>query len=326
MADASPDDERFIRQAISLAWQARTRSSPNPWVGCVLSPGGFEGATAQVGGPHAEATALIAAASQARGSTVYTTLEPCATRGRTPSCAQALIDAGVERVVVGIVDPDHATNGNGLQMLRAAGIEVSLGVCESEVREQLAPYLKQRTTGLPFVVAKMATTLDGRVAAANGTSKWITGEDAREDAHRLRAQSDAVVVGAGTVRTDDPELTVRMVEGNDPRRVVLGAIPAEARVRPAEEWKGSVRELMERLGGEGVLQVLVEGGPSTIRQFHEEGLVDRYVLYIAPKLAGDGAVPLYPELIADTMANVWQGKLLDVRRLGNDIRVDIEAA
>src|SRR5688572_24346004 len=233
-------DQQMMRQAIALAASVRGTTSPNPWVGCVLSTG-HEGATQPPGGAHAEAAALAAAGAAARGAAVYTTLEPCSHHGRTPPCADALIAARVARVVVGLEDPDNNVRGRGIQRLRDAGIEVEVGVCADEIRAQLAPYLKHRETGRPWVVLKLAATMDGRTAAPDGSSRWITGDAARADAHRLRAESDAVIVGAGTVRADDPALTVRdslgsvpeRNGGEDPLRVVLGTVPAGARVQPA---------------------------------------------------------------------------------------------
>src|SRR5205085_3253821 len=175
-----------------------------------------------------------AAGEAARGATLYCTLEPCSHVGRTGPCADAIVAAGVSRVVVGVVDPDPQVSGRGLARLRQAGVEVSVGAEADAVEDQLAPYLKHRRTGRPWVVLKLAATLDGRTAAPDGSSQWITGEPARADAHRLRAESDAVLVGAGTVRADDPSLTVRLAEGTDPRRVVLGHnTPPTAKVEPA---------------------------------------------------------------------------------------------
>ena len=192
----------------------------------------YAGATAPPGGPHAEVTALARAGDAARGATLYVTLEPCAHHGRTPPCTDAIVAAGVARVVVGIEDPDQRVAGRGIAALRAAGIDVTVGVAADEVAEQLAPYRKHRATGQPCVVLKLAASLDGRTAAPDGTSRWITGEAARRDVHRLRAHSDAVLVGAGTVRADDPELTVRLdgaSDGPQPLRVVLGRPPPAPR-------------------------------------------------------------------------------------------------
>src|SRR5262245_34445888 len=180
-----------MARAIALAASVRATTSPNPWVGCVIEPGGFEGATQPPGGPHAEVVALAAAGAAARGATLFTTLEPCAHVGRTGPCVDAIVAAGVRRVVAAIEDPDPKVSGRGLAALRAAGVEVEVGDGAGEVRVQLAPYIKHRTTGRPWVVLKLAATLDGRTAAPDASSRWITGEEARQDAHRLRAESDA---------------------------------------------------------------------------------------------------------------------------------------
>jgi diaminohydroxyphosphoribosylaminopyrimidine deaminase / 5-amino-6-(5-phosphoribosylamino)uracil reductase len=337
------DDVERMRQAMALAAQVRTTTAPNPWVGCVVVPAGpagaaapavvFEGATAPPGGPHAEVAALARAGERARGAALYVTLEPCAHHGRTPPCTDAIIDAGVARVVIGIEDPDPLVAGRGVAALRAAGLDVTVGVAAEEVAAQLAPYLKHRSTGRPWVVLKMASSLDGRTAAPDGSSRWITGEAARADVHRLRAQSDAVLVGAGTVRADDPELTVRLDDGRDeaegdaqPLRVVLGTAPAEARVQPALELSGDLGDVLGELGRRGVLQLLVEGGPTVAHDFHAAGLVDRYVLYLAPKLfGGDDGHPLFAGPGAGTIADVWQGRLISVERLGDDLRVEVAA-
>lgn len=314
-----------MQTAVDAAAAVRTATSPNPWVGCVIEPGGFIGATQPPGGPHAEAVALTAAGAAARGATAYVTLEPCAHHGRTPPCADALIEAGVARVVVGIEDPDPQVAGEGIARLRAAGIEVEVGVGAAAVREQLRPYLTHRTTGRPYVVLKLAASLDGRTAAPDGSSQWITGDAARADAHRLRAESDAVLVGAGTVRADDPALTVRHVTGRDPLRVVLGHAPPGAKVHPAIEWDGELDGLLDDLGQRGVVQLLVEGGATVAHSFHAAGLVDRYVLYLAPVLlGGDDARAMFAGPGVPTLAEAWRGRIVAVTRLGDDIRIDVD--
>ena len=329
------DDEVHMRRAIELAGTARRRTAPNPWVGCVVVADAdgravtFEGATAPPGGAHAEVSALgAAAAAGATPVTVYSTLEPCAHHGRTPPCVDAIVAAGVRRVVVAVLDPDPQVAGRGVELLGQAGIEVVVGVGAEAVTEQLAPYLKHRRTGRPWVVLKLATTLDGRTAAPDGTSRWITGEAARADVHRLRAHSDAVVVGAGTVRADDPELTVRTdpVPEQQPLRVVLGQAPASARVHPAVELSGDLGAVLDELGRRGVLQVLVEGGPRVAHDFHQARLIDRYVVYLAPALlGGDDGRPLLAGPGAPTMAEIWRGRLVSVERLGDDLRVEVAA-
>jgi diaminohydroxyphosphoribosylaminopyrimidine deaminase / 5-amino-6-(5-phosphoribosylamino)uracil reductase len=324
------EDEDRIRQAIAEAAAVRGSTSPNPWVGAVVvAPDGsvFTGATQPPGGPHAEAVALQAAGDKARGATLYTTLEPCSHHGRTPPCADAVVAAGVARVVIGLEDPDEHVRGTGVEVLKAAGIDVTVGVCADGVRAQLAPYLKHRMTGRPFVVLKLAATLDGGTAAPDGTSQWITGQAARTDAHRLRAESDAVLVGAGTVRTDDPSLTVRHLEGRDPMRVVLGSAPLDAKVHPALELSGELPDVLDDLGRRGVLQLLVEGGATVAHAFHAARLVDRYVLYMAPALfGGDDARGLFAGAGAPSIDDVWRGRIIDIERLGDDVRIELEGA
>lgn len=325
-------DEHFMARAIALAASVRTTASPNPWVGSVLvSPSGGpvgEGATAPPGGPHAEVVALAGARDRARGATLYSTLEPCAHQGRTPPCSAAIIKAGVAKVVVAMEDPDPRVAGAGLAVLSAAGIEVVNGVCSDEVARQLQPYIVHRTTGRPYVVLKLASTLDGRTAAPDGSSRWITGTLARSDVHRLRAESDAVLVGAGTVRSDDPSLTVRLEDQDrrtQPLRVVLGRARAGARIHPALEVDGDLGDVLDELARRGVVQLLVEGGSHVAHAFHSAGLVDRYVWYLAPAfLGGDDGRPVFAGRGAATMAGAWRGRLVDVHRFGDDLRVDLE--
>ena len=331
--------------AVGAAAKARLATSPRPWVGALVvppgwSPGqaaeaGYSGATDGQRGPHAEVVALRAAGDAARGATVYATLEPCSHWGKTPPCAEALIAAGVRRVVAAVTDPDPLVAGKGLALLRAAGINVTVGVAAELVEEQLAPYLHHRRTGRPYVVLKLAATLDGRTAAPDGTSQWITGDAARADAHLLRAQSDAVLVGAGTVRSDDPALTVRnlppeardLARKADPLRVVLGRAPSAAKMQPCVELSGDLGDVLDELGRRDVVQLLVEGGARTAHAFHHAGLVDHYVLYLAAALfGGDDAVGLFRGGGAATMADLWRGRIVAVRQLGDDLRVDVRAA
>lgn len=327
--DNQPADEAIMGRAIELAATVRAATSPNPWVGAVVVAAGgqrFEGATAPPGGPHAEIAALTEAGSGARGSTLYTTMEPCTHTGRTPPCVEAIAAAGVARVVVGIEDPDPLVSGRGIDQLRRSGIEVEVGVGAEAVTAQLAPYLEHRRTGRPWVVLKLACTLDGRIAAPDGTSRWLTGGAARADVHQLRAESDAVLVGAGTVRADDPELTVRPAPTPDrqPLRVVLGRAPAGARVHPALEMEGDLGDILDQLGAKGVVQLLVEGGARVAHDFHAAGLVNRYVMYLAPGLfGGDDALAMFAGRGAPTLSGLWRGRLAGLRRLGDDIRVDL---
>ena len=312
-----------------LAESVRRSTAPNPWVGCVIESARgerFEGATQPPGGKHAEIVALTAAGGNAQGATLYATLEPCNHHGRTGPCTEAIVEAGVARVVFGALDPDERVRGGGVERLQEAGIDVEQDpYLEAEATASLAPYLKHRRTGRPYVILKLAMSLDGRIAAPDGSSRWITGPESRADAHDLRAASDAVLVGAGTVRADDPALTVRHVDGRDPIRVVLGRAPAEAKVHPAIEMEGDLETVLDELGGKGVLQLLVEGGASVAHGFHAAGLVDRYVFYIAPMLfGGDDARAMFAGPGAATMADVWRGRVKSVTRLGDDIRLDLE--
>ncbi|MCY3578137.1 MAG: bifunctional diaminohydroxyphosphoribosylaminopyrimidine deaminase/5-amino-6-(5-phosphoribosylamino)uracil reductase RibD [bacterium] len=320
--------------ALEAARSCRLVTSPNPWVGCVIDAGDeqYIGATTPPGGNHAEINALEAAGPRAEGAVLYTTLEPCDHQGRTGPCTEAIIAAGVARVVVAIEDPDPAVSGRGIAALQEAGIAVEAGVRAAEAAELLAPYLKHRRTGLPWVVLKLAATLDGRIAAPDATSRWITGPEARIDVHRLRAESDAVLVGAGTVRADDPALTVRdwqppsgiAPRTSQPLRVVLGTAPPGARIRPALEMDGPLEEVLGELGERGVLQLLVEGGATTAAAFHRAGLVDHYAVYLAPAIfGGDDSRPMFTGPGAPTIDDLWRGEITAATRLGADLRIDL---
>ena len=324
-------------QAMAAAATARRRVAPRPWVGAVIVPGGspdhagFEGVTDGRSGPHAEVMAIAAAGEAAVGATLYVTLEPCSHHGVTGPCADAIIEAGIARVVIGVTDPDPKVAGEGIARLRGAGIEVEVDVCASAVAQQLAPYLHHRRTGRPLVILKLASSLDGRTAAPDGTSQWITGTEARLDVHRLRADSDAICVGAGTIRADDPTLTVRLPEversagDTEPLRVVLGTAPSDAAVRPCLEMQGDLLGILDDLGSRGVLQLLVEGGATVAHAFHTAGLVDRYVLYMAPALfGGDDGVPVFSGPGADTIDALRRGRIVEMRRVGDDLRLDLE--
>ncbi len=316
-----------MQQAMTAADTVRSTTAPNPWVGAAIETTDgtiVTGATEPPGGAHAEIVALRAAGADARGSTLATTLEPCNHVGRTGPCVESIVDARVARVIIGVADPDEQVNGAGIRLLREAGIDVTVGVRADDVADQLAPYLHHRTTGRPYVLVKLATTVDGRTAAPDADSKWITGVEARTDSHRLRAESQAILVGAGTVRTDDPWLTTRLVEGPSPRRVVLGSAPADAKIQPCLEWRGELDGLLDELGSDGVLQLMIEGGPSTVAQFYDAGLVDRFVIYMAPAIfGGDDAKPMFRGTGAPTMDALARGRFVGVRLLGPDLRLDV---
>ncbi|HUY86413.1 MAG TPA: bifunctional diaminohydroxyphosphoribosylaminopyrimidine deaminase/5-amino-6-(5-phosphoribosylamino)uracil reductase RibD [Acidimicrobiales bacterium] len=322
----------LMMRAIELAGSVQGATAPNPWVGAVISDGNSilgEGSTQPAGGEHAEIVALRQAGERARGSSLIVTLEPCCHHGRTGPCTDAIIAAGIKRVAVGITDPDLRVSGQGIAALRKAGIEVTEGICIDAVSDQLAPYIKVRTTGRPWVVLKLAMTSDGKIAAGDGSSQWITGEEARNDAHRLRAISDAVIVGAGTIRADDPRLTFRLdsfgLDWPQPLRVVLGRIEGAAKVRPALELSGDLVNILDELGNKGVIQVLVEGGAKVANRFHRAGLVDRYVFYVAPALfGGDEALGMFSGPGGSNMSQLWRGQFKTVQQLGDDIRIEIE--
>jgi diaminohydroxyphosphoribosylaminopyrimidine deaminase/5-amino-6-(5-phosphoribosylamino)uracil reductase len=322
------NDQQVMQIAINAANRARLISRPNPWVGAVVvTQAGeiFEGSTDRVGSSHAEINALTSAGKSARGATLYSTLEPCNHTGRTGPCTEAIIDAEISRVVIGITDPDPKVSGSGIARLRDAGISVEVGVLAEQIASQLKAYIYHRTTNRPFVVLKMAMTLDGRTAAPDGTSMWITGETARKRVQQLRAESDAVLVGANTVRLDDPQLTVRDVEGESPRRIVLGEVSKSARVNPCMQWRGALVDLLDELGEQNVLQLLIEGGPTVSGAFHRENLINQYVFHIAPALSGgNDSLSVFETAGIATMTQLWRGKIMSSQQLGDDLEIILE--
>ena len=289
----------LMSHAVRIADTARRHAHPNPWVGAVIECEDgrmFDGVTQPPGGPHAEIVAIRAAehaGAPTAGATLYSTLEPCNHTGRTGPCTEAIIAAGITTVVMGITDPDQKVAGTGITRLENAGVTVVAGVLAHDVARQLAPYVHHRATGRPYVVLKMATTLDARTAAP-GPERWITGETARRRVHEMRAESDAIVVGARTVIEDDPELTVRHVDGESPRRIVLARttqIPPDARVHPCTVWRDDMETLLDTLGRDGAMQVMVEGGPTIASEFHSRGLIDEYVFHVAPTVNGRHDAP-----------------------------------
>lgn len=286
-------DRSWLAVAIALSWRGRGRTSPNPNVGCIiLDANGTvagRGWTQPGGRPHAEAMALAQAGDAARGGTAYVTLEPCAHRSaRGPCCSSLLMDAGVARVVVATADPDPRTSGAGIERLRKAGINVTEGALAHEARAAMAGFFTRRALGRPFVTLKLATSLDGQIALADGTSRWITGEAARAHGHLERAQHEAILVGRGTYDADAPRLDVRLagLGGRSPQRIVLSASMADA---PSGWRRIAAPQEIADLPGD---HLLVEGGAGTAAAFLAADLVDRLLLYRAPILLGAGKAAL----------------------------------
>ena len=283
-------EARFLERALELAERGRGTTHPNPIVGAVVVAGDEivgEGWHERKGGPHAEVVALEAAGDRARGATAYVTLEPCAHHGTTPPCVDALLEAGVVRVVAGQLDP-HREHGGGLERLAANGVDVELadGDLGFRCRQQIEEWRTWVATGRPFVTYKVAVTVDGKVRVPG--SRWVTGEDSRRLVHVLRAQSDAVAVGMGTVRWDNPRLDARDVRVvRQPRRIAFGKgpLPDESQL---ELHSGPLREELEQLASEGVQSLLLEGGPTLAAAFLEAGLVDKLLVFTAPRISGDG--------------------------------------
>ncbi|MDP1836271.1 MAG: bifunctional diaminohydroxyphosphoribosylaminopyrimidine deaminase/5-amino-6-(5-phosphoribosylamino)uracil reductase RibD [Chlamydiales bacterium] len=336
---------QFMQRAIELSAQARYHAPPNPWVGCVLVRDNQvvgEGFTQPPGSDHAEIQALKKAGELARGATAYVTLEPCSHFGRTPPCTHALIRAGVSKVFASIEDPDTKVKGKGLAELRCAGIDVEAGLLSDQVTKSLTPYLHHRSTGLPYCVVKAAITADGRMAAQDGSSQWITCEAARADAHRLRAQSQAIVIGSGTAIKDSPSLTVRHFDAigiKQPLRVVLDTKSRLERKgslfdETAPTWIVTQNDcggengidllsLLQQLGQKGVVQVLVEGGPKLLTSFWRENLINQLSLYIGPRLLGNTGKPLF-DLCFPNIASAPQMRLIDTQMLGSSVRLDYQ--
>lgn len=359
-AKGAAADERFMQLAIAEAKKGLGRTHPNPAVGAVIVKRGEVIATgfhARAGTAHAEANALLLAGPKARGATLYVTLEPCDHFGRTPPCTQAILEHGVARLVFGSNDPNPLVNGKGLRRLRKAGVEVMGGVSKQACDALNEPFFKVMTQGLPFVTLKAAMTLDGKIATAAGASKWITSEAARRRAHELRNRVDAIVVGAGTVIADDPQLTTRLPGGRDPVRVVLDP---ELRTRPTakvytsgsaatkvvttrsrdsyraraflkagvqvvtvREHRGALdlEATLKTLATEGILHLLVEGGARTTASFLRAGVVDELELFVAPKLFGSEGLSWAGPLAVETVDGAPQFEFRGVEAVGPDLLI-----
>jgi diaminohydroxyphosphoribosylaminopyrimidine deaminase/5-amino-6-(5-phosphoribosylamino)uracil reductase len=359
-------DARFMSRALALAERARGLTSPNPMVGAVVVAGGQvvgEGFHAAAGSPHAEIEALAAAGHRARGATLYVSLEPCTHWGRTPPCAPAVVSAGVRRVVAALQDPNPKVAGRGLELLRGAGVEVTLGVLQAQAAAQNRVFLTAMRQGRPHVLLKAAMTLDGKIADIHGESRWITGEAARHETHRLRSEADAIIAGIGTVLRDDPQLTVRLEPPwpREPLRVVLdtaartppgarlitSGTPARAfiavgetapteRVRrlmdagvtlvrlPGRDGRIGLPEVLAELQAREVRGVLVEGGAEVHGAFLEAGLVDRVAVFVAPRLMGGREAT--PMTAGGGLALKHALRLgpLSVRTVGEDILIEAD--
>jgi diaminohydroxyphosphoribosylaminopyrimidine deaminase / 5-amino-6-(5-phosphoribosylamino)uracil reductase len=315
-----------LERALELAERGRGTTRPNPMVGAVVVRAGEvlgEGWHERPGLPHAERLALDAAGEQAQGATLYTTLEPCAHHGRTGPCVEAIVAAGIARVVVGARDP-HPKAGGGVERLREAGVEIELagGEIARRIRRQNEAFLTWTSKRRPFVTYKAAMTLDGRLAAAGGDSRWVSGPESRRRVHELRALADAVAVGAGTVRADDPKLNARDVAAErQPRRLAFGAGPLPEG-SDLELLSGSLTEELERLGAEDVQSLLLEGGPTLAGAFLRAGLLDKLLVFVAPKLVGgDDAPPLFAGPGVRSMADAVHLSGVEVERIGEDVLV-----
>ncbi|QYC76527.1 bifunctional diaminohydroxyphosphoribosylaminopyrimidine deaminase/5-amino-6-(5-phosphoribosylamino)uracil reductase RibD [Chlamydia suis] len=354
----------FMRKAVALGERGRLLAPPNPWVGCVIVKNGCvigEGWHKGIGFPHAEVCAIQDSPCSLEGAEVYVTLEPCCHFGRTPPCVDLLIKSKVAAVYVALLDPDPRVCKKGIARLREAGIPVYVGIGSKEAKASLQPYLHQRETGLPWVVMKTAASLDGQTADREGRSQWISGELARADVGKLRAESQAVIVGSRTVCLDNPRLSARQAHGNlyerQPLRVVidsLGKVPLDARVWNAdsgksllatteqcsleykqrledlgvEVWQSSsqqvdLRELLQTLAAKGCLQVLIEGGAQLHSAFWKEDLVNAGVIYLGPKFLGDQGSPMLQDLQVG-LANAKSVKITEISLVGDSVKVCFE--
>jgi diaminohydroxyphosphoribosylaminopyrimidine deaminase/5-amino-6-(5-phosphoribosylamino)uracil reductase len=353
--------EKFMRRAIALAQKGVGKTVPNPAVGCAIVSNGAivgEGWHKKAGTPHAEINALQMAGKRARNADVYVTLEPCAHYGKTPPCADALIAAGVARVFVGMVDPNPKVCGKGIAKLRNAGISVTTGILPDACRKLVEPFIKHVTTGLPYVIFKSAVTLDGKTATIDGDSKWISSDKSRRLVHKLRAKVDAIMVGVGTILADNPLLTARTPKGRDPDRIIVDSrlrtpldsriieLHSEARtiiatcsddisrikeftsrgvaVLRCRSRNGHVdlQDLMVRLGEQGVQSILIEGGSILAGAALRDGLIDRIMIFIAPRiLAGEGK-GLFAGVGAATIASAIKLEQMKVSKVGDDLLIE----
>ena len=355
-------DHRMMARALQLAERGCYTTKPNPMVGCVLVRDGEivgEGWHQRAGGPHAEILALQAAGDAARGATAYVTLEPCAHTGRTGPCADALIEAGVSKVIAAMADPFPQVSGAGFEKLRAAGIEVATGLMQAQARALNRAFFSRIERGRPWLRVKLGVSLDGRTALASGESKWITSPESREDVHRWRARCGALLTGAGTVLADDPHLTVRLQEATDfvpPIRVVLDPglatvargnvregdvptlyfhapdakpprdIPLQRHAVPVSRGMLDLKAVLEELARRDINEVQVETGATLAGAFLHAGLVDELLIYMAPELLGDDARPMFDGLGIARMADAFKLRMVDIRQIGPDLRLLLQPA
>jgi diaminohydroxyphosphoribosylaminopyrimidine deaminase/5-amino-6-(5-phosphoribosylamino)uracil reductase len=354
---------KIMRHALRLARRGMGKTSPNPAVGCVIVKDGAivgEGWHKKAGTPHAEVHALAQAGTRACGADVYVTLEPCSHHGRTPPCAEALIEAGVASVQIGMRDPNPLVSGRGMERLRSAGIQVRCGILENECSRINEPFIKHVTSGMPFVVLKSAMTLDGKTATATGESKWITNDKSRRYVHKLRSMLDAVMVGVGTVLADDPRLTCRLAGRNrNPVRIIVDSrlrtpldsnvlsrdLPgttiiatieenpaliskyeergAQVMVCSEREGRVALEDMLQRLGSLGIQSLLLEGGSSLASSALHAGLIDKFLLFYAPKfLGGEDGFGLFAGKGVDRMECAVKLKNISARHFGDDIMLE----
>ena len=324
-------DEQYMMRAIELARKGEGLTRPNPPVGAVLVRDGeviAEGWHEKAGGPHAEVNCIQSAIGNLQSAILYVTLEPCSTHGRTPPCTDLILEKSIGRVVVSVVDLNPAHAGRGLKRLEDAGVEVVSGICEAEGRELIAPFEKFITTGMPYVTLKLASTLDGRIADSKGDSSWITGPEARERVQQMRRRADAIMVGAGTVRADDPSLLPRPAEGRKPYRVVVGTnVPSHAKVLTDESAEitlvreGSLASLLKELAEQyDVMHVFCEGGGKLAAGLIEADLVDEFAFFIAPKLLGADGLPNFAKT-GGLMGGITNLEFKSIEQVGSDLLI-----
>jgi len=353
-------DEFYMRRALRLAAKARGMTSPNPMVGAVIVKDGkvlAENFHKKSGSPHAEAHALEKAGNNARGATLYVNLEPCChTEKKTPPCTNAIINSGISRLVIGMIDPNPKVSGRGIEELHKAGIQITLGVLEGQAKKLNEAYIKYITTGKPLVILKVAMTLDGKIATPEGQSKWVTSERSRKIVHRLRSSVDVVLTGIGTVKTDDPQLTARIRRGKNPLRIVVDPnfeIPLDARVlqvpppttvitKKSEfyekknmvldkgvrivEYEGEkldLQWLMQQFGEKQITSVLIEAGSSLNAHALEKGIVDKVIFFIAPKMIGGwGSFPAVGGKTFRKLEEAYRLEDITIRRVAEDILIE----